>query len=59
MERRNEVVDCLEMDRLREKEEDRSVGTQLGIFSAGLLLYVTLMFCSFFIVFAFLGFVGI
>ncbi|XP_054288972.1 MICAL-like protein 1 isoform X2 [Macrosteles quadrilineatus] len=34
VERRNEIIDCLEMDRLREKEEDRSVGTQLGIFSA-------------------------
>jgi hypothetical protein len=35
VERRNEIIDCLEMDRLREKEEDKSVGTQLGIFSAG------------------------
>jgi len=36
VERRNEIIDCLEMDRLREKEEDRSVGTQLGIFSAAM-----------------------
>uniref|UniRef100_A0A1B6DSR6 BMERB domain-containing protein n=2 Tax=Clastoptera arizonana TaxID=38151 RepID=A0A1B6DSR6_9HEMI len=34
VERRDEIIQCLEMDRLRETEEDRSVNKQLGIFSA-------------------------
>ncbi|XP_067013379.2 MICAL-like protein 1 [Anabrus simplex] len=34
VERRNEIVECLEMDRLREAEEDHSIHTQLGIFAA-------------------------
>lgn len=36
VERRDEIVQCLDMDRLREAEEDRSVNTQLGIFSAAM-----------------------
>ncbi|XP_039293179.1 titin isoform X2 [Nilaparvata lugens] len=34
VERRNEIVQCLEMDRLREAEEDRSVNAQLNTLSA-------------------------
>ncbi|XP_063222144.1 MICAL-like protein 1 isoform X2 [Bacillus rossius redtenbacheri] len=34
VERRNEIVECLEMDRRREVEEDRSIHHQLGIFAA-------------------------
>nr|CAD7423057.1 unnamed protein product [Timema monikensis] len=34
VERRNEIVECLEMDRRREAEEDLSIHTQLGIFAA-------------------------
>ncbi|XP_046992344.1 MICAL-like protein 1 [Schistocerca americana] len=34
VERRNEIVECLEMDRIREAEEDQSIHTQLGIFAA-------------------------
>lgn len=36
VERRDEIVQCLDMDRIREAEEDRSVNTQLGIFSAAM-----------------------
>lgn len=36
VERRDEIVQCLDMDRLREAEEDRSVNMQLGIFSAAM-----------------------
>lgn len=32
VERRNEVVECLEMDRIREAEEDRSIHSRLGMF---------------------------
>jgi hypothetical protein len=32
VERRNEIVECLEMDRIREAEEDRSIRSQLGMF---------------------------
>lgn len=34
VERRNEIVECLEMDRIREAEEDQSIHTQLGLFAA-------------------------
>ncbi|XP_046740649.1 MICAL-like protein 1 isoform X2 [Diprion similis] len=34
VERRNEIVECLEMDRRREVEEDRSINEQMGIFAA-------------------------
>ena len=33
MERRNEIVECLEMDRKREVEEDRSIHTQMGLYA--------------------------
>lgn len=59
VQRRNEIIDCLEMDRLREKEEDRSVGAQLGIFSAGLWLYVTSLTDSPLTVQAFLGYLTV
>lgn len=36
VERRDAIVQCLEMDRLREAEEDRSINTQLGIFTLGI-----------------------
>lgn len=32
VERRNEIVECLEMDRIREAEEDRSIHSRLGMF---------------------------
>lgn len=35
MGRRNEIVENLEKDRLREAEEDRSVFNQIGTFSQG------------------------
>ncbi|XP_050537279.1 MICAL-like protein 1 isoform X2 [Daktulosphaira vitifoliae] len=35
VERRNEIVDSLEKDRLREAEEDRSVFNQIGTFAQG------------------------
>jgi len=31
---RNEIVDCLEMDRLRELEEDESIEVHMGEFAA-------------------------
>jgi hypothetical protein len=31
VERRNEIVECLEMDRIREAEEDRSIRSRLGL----------------------------
>jgi len=31
VERRNEIVECLEMDRIREAEEDRSIRSRLGM----------------------------
>ncbi|XP_066588505.1 MICAL-like protein 1 [Prorops nasuta] len=34
VERRNEIVECLEMDRRREVEEDRSINKQMGLFAA-------------------------
>ncbi|XP_012268898.2 MICAL-like protein 1 isoform X1 [Athalia rosae] len=34
VERRNEIVECLEMDRRREVEEDRSIHEQMGIYAA-------------------------
>lgn len=34
VERRNEIIECLEMDRLREAEEDQSIHTRLGLFAA-------------------------
>lgn len=33
MERRNEIVECLEMDRRREVEEDRSINKHMGLFA--------------------------
>lgn len=33
VERRNEIVECLEMDRRREVEEDRSINTRMGIYA--------------------------
>lgn len=33
VERRNEIIECLEMDRLREAEEDQSIHTRLGLFA--------------------------
>lgn len=35
VERRNEIVENLEKDRLREAEEDRSVFNQIGTFAQG------------------------
>lgn len=40
VERRNSIVQCLEMDRLRETEEDKSVTAQLGSFSAGKIFFI-------------------
>lgn len=37
VERRNEIVECLEMDRIREAEEDHSIHTQLGLFAGTLI----------------------
>lgn len=34
VERRNEIIECLEMDRIREAEEDQSIHTRLGLFAA-------------------------
>ncbi|XP_012538611.2 MICAL-like protein 1 isoform X2 [Monomorium pharaonis] len=34
VERRNEIVECLEMDRRREVEEDRSINKHMGLFAA-------------------------
>ncbi|XP_052120221.1 MICAL-like protein 1 [Frankliniella occidentalis] len=34
VERRNEIIECLEMDRKREAEEDKSIHTRLGLFAA-------------------------
>ncbi|KAG7209124.1 hypothetical protein KM043_015270 [Ampulex compressa] len=34
VERRNEIVECLEMDRRREVEEDRSIHKHMGLFAA-------------------------
>ncbi|KAL0111485.1 hypothetical protein PUN28_012992 [Cardiocondyla obscurior] len=34
VERRNEIVECLEMDRRREVEEDRSINEHMGLFAA-------------------------
>lgn len=33
VERRNEIVNCLDMDRLRENEEDTSITTQLNLYT--------------------------
>lgn len=33
VERRNEIVECLEMDRRREVEEDRSINKHMGLFA--------------------------
>lgn len=33
VERRNEIVDCLEMDRRREIEEDRSIHRHMDLFA--------------------------
>lgn len=38
VERRNEIVECLEMDRIREAEEDRSIRSRLGMLSKGKIL---------------------
>jgi Protein of unknown function (DUF3585). len=35
VERRNEIVELLEKDRLKELEEDRSVTSQINIFAQG------------------------
>lgn len=32
VERRNEIVECLEMDRRREVEEDKSINKHMGLF---------------------------
>ncbi|XP_073984997.1 MICAL-like protein isoform X3 [Rhodnius prolixus] len=42
VERRDAIVQCLEMDRLREAEEDRSINTQLGIFTLAMAKEVKL-----------------
>lgn len=34
VERRNEIVECLEMDRVREAEEDDSINNQLNLYAA-------------------------
>ncbi|CAG9760051.1 unnamed protein product [Ceutorhynchus assimilis] len=34
VERRNEIIDCLEMDRRRETEEDNSIRSQLNLYSS-------------------------
>lgn len=34
VERRNEIVECLEMDRRREVEEDRSISKHMGLYAA-------------------------
>ncbi|KYM95635.1 MICAL-like protein 2 [Cyphomyrmex costatus] len=34
VERRNEIVECLEMDRRREVEEDKSINKHMGLFAA-------------------------
>ncbi|XP_033224368.1 MICAL-like protein 1 isoform X2 [Belonocnema kinseyi] len=34
VERRNEIVECLEMDRRREVEEDRSINKHMGLYAA-------------------------
>ncbi|KAK3911043.1 MICAL-like protein 2 [Frankliniella fusca] len=34
VERRNEIIECLEMDRKREAEEDKSIHSRLGLFAA-------------------------
>ncbi|XP_069668967.1 MICAL-like protein 2 isoform X2 [Periplaneta americana] len=39
VERRNEIVECLEMDRIREAEEDRSIHARLGMLSRGKTLH--------------------
>lgn len=33
VERRNEIVECLEMDRRREIEEDKSINQSMGLFA--------------------------
>lgn len=33
VEKRNEIVECLEMDRRREVEEDRSINKHMGLFA--------------------------
>lgn len=33
VERRNEIVECLEMDRRREVEEDKSINKHMGLFA--------------------------
>lgn len=33
VERRNEIIECLEMDRVREAEEDNSISSQLNLYS--------------------------
>lgn len=34
VERRNEIIECLEMDRIREAQEDQSINSRLGLFAA-------------------------
>lgn len=34
VERRNEIIECLEMDRLREAEEDDSISTSLNFYAS-------------------------
>lgn len=34
VERRNEIVECLEMDRVREAEEDHSISTRLSLIAS-------------------------
>ncbi|KAK9504550.1 hypothetical protein O3M35_010863 [Rhynocoris fuscipes] len=43
VERRDAIVQCLEMDRLREAEEDKSINTQLGIFTLAMAKEVKLI----------------
>ena len=33
VERRNEIIECLEMDRVREAQEDDSISSQLNLYS--------------------------
>lgn len=44
MERRNEIVECLEMDRKREVEEDRSIHTQMGLYAGNFSVSVCFLF---------------
>lgn len=43
VERRNEIVECLEMDRRREVEEDRSINKHMGLFAGTIYDRLVLM----------------